>query len=180
MFQLRSQKLESCEKKANPSGRLQLQAYRAVVVSQHLARDLLAGLGALGACKELEDLVLAMTDDTPLLRVVAQASAVALLSIALYRLFLAPLARIPGPALSALTRLPLILREFTGRRSAWIHDLHVKYGPVVRVAPDEVSFATREAAKEIYTSGGSGYDKTSFYKLFEHFDTPSVSYRVPH
>lgn len=113
-----------------------------------------------------------MTNDTPLLRVAAQASAVALLSIALYRLFLAPLARLPGPALSALTRLPLIFVEFTGRRSAWIHALHVKYGPVVRVAPDEVSFATREAAKEIYTSGGSGYDKTSFYRLFEHFDTP--------
>ncbi|EIW52300.1 cytochrome P450 [Trametes versicolor FP-101664 SS1] len=115
-----------------------------------------------------------MTDDTPLLRVAAQASAVALLSISLYRLFFAPLARLPGPALSALTRLPLILVEFTGRRSAWIHALHVKYGPVVRVAPDEVSFATREAAKEIYTSGGSGYDKTSFYRLFEHFDTPNI------
>jgi hypothetical protein len=25
--------------------------------------------------------------------------------------------------------------------------------------------------KEIYTSGGSGYDKTEFYTLFKQFDT---------
>lgn len=50
-------------------------------------------------------------------------------------------------------------------RSARIYDLHIKYRPFVRVAPDKVLFATREAAKEIYTSGSSKYDKTSFYQL---------------
>ncbi|KAI0671276.1 cytochrome P450 [Trametes maxima] len=97
----------------------------------------------------------------------------ALLSVTLYRLFLAPLARLPGPKVCALTRLPLMLREFSGGRRLWIHQLHLKYGPVVRIAPDEISFATREAVKEIYTSGGSGYDKPASYELFSHFDTPS-------
>ena len=64
--------------------------------------------------------------------------------------------------------------EFNGRRRPFIHDLHMKCGPIVRVAPDEVSFATREAVKEIYTSGGSGYDKSSFYSLFDNFDTECV------
>ena len=62
--------------------------------------------------------------------------------------------------------------EFQGNRRKFIHALHLQYGPTVRVAPDEVSFATREAVKEIYTSGGSGYDKTPFYRLFRHFDRP--------
>ncbi|KAH9849430.1 cytochrome P450 [Lenzites betulinus] len=91
-----------------------------------------------------------------------------------FQALLSPLSRLPGPTICALSRLPLILREFTGKRSAWVHQLHTKYGPVVRIAPDEVSFATREAAKEIYSSGGSGYDKTSFYRLFVHFNTPNI------
>ncbi|TGJ79428.1 hypothetical protein E0Z10_g9334 [Xylaria hypoxylon] len=45
--------------------------------------------------------------------------------------------------------------------------MHLRYGPVVRVAPNEVSFASLEGIKEIYGSGGSGYDKTEFYDLFK-------------
>lgn len=37
---------------------------------------------------------------------------------------------------------------------------------MVRIAPNEVSFASTAAVKEIYCSGGSGYDKTEFYNLF--------------
>ena len=101
-----------------------------------------------------------------------QIIAFSLACLVLYRLWLSPLARLPGPKICALTRLPLMYHEFNGNRRKFIHALHLKYGPVVRVAPDEVSFATREAAKEIYTSGGSGYDKSSFYKLFANFDRP--------
>ena len=104
-----------------------------------------------------------------ILLVLLEALCLLIASIVLYRLWLAPLARLPGPWICAITRLPLMYHEFSGKRRSFIHDLHLKYGPVVRVAPDEVSFATREALKEIYTSGGSGYDKTSFYSLFENF-----------
>ncbi|KAI0671192.1 cytochrome P450 [Trametes maxima] len=100
-----------------------------------------------------------------------QAVVVSLCLISVYRLFFAPLARLPGPKTCALTRLPLMYHEFSGNRRLWIHGLHERYGPVVRVAPNEVSFATREAAKEIYTSGGSGFDKSLFYSLFTNFDT---------
>ena len=97
-----------------------------------------------------------------------------IVSLALYRLWFAPLARLPGPSICAITRLPLMYHEFSGTRRSFIHGLHMKHGPIVRVAPDEVSFATREAVKEIYTSGGSGYDKSSFYDLFRNFDTGCV------
>ncbi|KAI0775634.1 cytochrome P450 [Trametes elegans] len=103
-----------------------------------------------------------------------KAGTLAALSAALYRLLVSPLANLPGPKLCALTRLPLMYREFAGTRRAWVHELHLQYGPVVRIAPDEVSFATYEAEKEIYSSGGSGYDKTSLYNLFKHFNTPNI------
>ncbi|KAL6875940.1 cytochrome P450 [Trichoderma longibrachiatum] len=78
-----------------------------------------------------------------------------------------PLGRIPGPAVSRFTSLVLKWKEIKALRTAYIHQLHRKYGPVVRIAPNEVSFTSWEALKEIYCSGGSGYDKTEFYDLFK-------------
>lgn len=62
-------------------------------------------------------------------------------------------------------------KEFTGQRREYIHELHREFGPVVRLGPNEVSFTSQEALKEIYQSGGSGYDKTEFYTLFKQFGT---------
>lgn len=46
-----------------------------------------------------------------------------------------------------------------------MHELHQKYGPIVRLSPDEVSVADVQAAKTIYRVGGP-YLKTSWYKAF--------------
>jgi hypothetical protein len=77
---------------------------------------------------------------------------------------------IPGPWYTNLTTVVLKYYEFTRRRRTWIHSLHQQYGPVVRLAPNEVSFSNLEGLKEIYQSGGSGYDKTEFYDLFKQYD----------
>jgi hypothetical protein len=70
---------------------------------------------------------------------------------------------------TALTGLGLKYNEFTGNRRVFVQNLHQRYGAVVRLAPNEVSFATYDAVKEIYASGGSGYDRTEFYSAFERF-----------
>lgn len=106
-----------------------------------------------------------------------------LLYVLYKRLILSPLSKVPGPAIAATTRLVLIYHEFTRNRRRWIHALHMQYGPVVRIAPNEVSMATWDAAKEIYVSGGSGYDKTSLYKLFDSYETEcmfSTLDKAPH
>ena len=77
--------------------------------------------------------------------------------------------RVPGPWYTNLTSFVLKYHEFSKNRRLWIHSLHQKYGPVVRLAPNEVSFNNLEALKEIYQSGGSGYDKTEFYDLFKQY-----------
>lgn len=64
-----------------------------------------------------------------------------------------------------------MIQEFIGKRREYIHELHKRYGAIVRLGPNEVSFTNLEAIKEIYSSGGSGYDKTEFYTLFKQFDT---------
>ncbi|KAK3391929.1 cytochrome P450 [Sordaria brevicollis] len=78
-----------------------------------------------------------------------------------------PLSHIPGPFYTKFTSLLLKYHELRATRTKYIHSLHLRYGPVVRVAPNEVSFASREAVKEIYCSGGSGYDKSAWYDLFK-------------
>jgi hypothetical protein len=37
-----------------------------------------------------------------------------------------------------------------GHRASYVHSLHQRYGPVVRIGPNELSFATAEAAHDIY------------------------------
>ncbi|RYP50490.1 hypothetical protein DL768_003995 [Monosporascus sp. mg162] len=95
-----------------------------------------------------------------------------LLSAILYiwRSLASPLRRIPGPAFSLFSSWLLKYHEFFANPTRYIHRLHLEYGPVVRIAPNEVSFASWEGVREIYGSGGSGYDKTEFYNLFTVYD----------
>ncbi|KAK0736943.1 cytochrome P450 [Apiosordaria backusii] len=96
-----------------------------------------------------------------------------ILSLLLFTYFLSPLLTpnpLPGPLYARLTSLVLKYHEFTATRTAYIHTLHLRYGPVVRVAPNEVAFASAAAVKEIYCSNGSGYDKTEWYDLFKVYD----------
>lgn len=78
-----------------------------------------------------------------------------------------PLRKVPGPWSSLFTSWILKWHEFRAGRTRYVHRLHLRYGPVVRVAPNEVVFASAEGVKEVYGSGGSGYDKTEFYDLFQ-------------
>lgn len=89
---------------------------------------------------------------------------------ALLRALTSPLRAVPGPRAAGLTSAVLKWHEFGAGRTRYVHRLHAAYGPVVRVAPREVVFASRAAVREIYGAGGSGYDKTEFYNLFRVYD----------
>lgn len=58
--------------------------------------------------------------------------------------------RYPGPKLWALSRLPYAYACATGHGHLKLLALHKKYGDIVRVAPDELSFSSPDAWKEIY------------------------------
>ncbi|KAG9241140.1 cytochrome P450 [Calycina marina] len=91
------------------------------------------------------------------------------LGVIFHRVFLAPLSRIPGPWYAPFLNTLLVYKELVGQRRVYVHNLHKKYGPVVRLGPNEVSFTSLEALKEIYQSDGSGYNKTEFYNLFRQY-----------
>jgi len=74
----------------------------------------------------------------------------AVASIALYRVFFHPLARIPGPRLAALSNVWLARHARDGRMLGLGKRLHKAYGPMVRVGPDELWFDSSEAFRQIY------------------------------
>jgi hypothetical protein len=70
-----------------------------------------------------------------------------------YRLYLHPLAHVPGPFVARFTGLWRTRRYFKGTWYDDILNLHKTYGRVVRIAPNEVSFVDGEALKRIYGHG---------------------------
>ncbi|KAM0426346.1 hypothetical protein ACHAPT_008387 [Fusarium lateritium] len=75
--------------------------------------------------------------------------------------------KIPGPLHLKLTTAAVKYHEFVGTKSRWIHNLHLRYGPVVQIGRNEVSFASYTSSKQIYTSGNKDFRKTELYHLFE-------------
>jgi hypothetical protein len=75
----------------------------------------------------------------------------ALLTIYLtYTNFAHPLSSIPGPFLARFSRLWLIQHSLTGDLHTTMIALHVRYGPLVRTARNEISISDPTSIKSIY------------------------------
>ncbi|KAI1464312.1 cytochrome P450 [Daldinia caldariorum] len=96
-----------------------------------------------------------------------------LLCRAAYNCSLHPLANFPGPRLWAASRLPYALRLWQGRLHEHIKRLHDQYGPVVRIAPDELSFTDNAAWQDIYCGGvaNKGFPKHGAYRNAQTFES---------
>jgi hypothetical protein len=61
-----------------------------------------------------------------------------------------PLRSVPGPTLAQWSRLWMVYHSQKGDMHRTMLDLHKKYGPLVRTAPNEVSTIDLDATKAIY------------------------------
>ncbi|KAI0433428.1 cytochrome P450 [Xylaria sp. FL1042] len=84
------------------------------------------------------------------------------LSLFIYRLYAHPLSKVPGPFLARITELWRTIHYFRGTWFDDILELHRKYGPVVRVSPNEVSVVSPDLTKSVY-SHAKGTVKTNWY-----------------
>ncbi|OBT80300.1 hypothetical protein VF21_00724 [Pseudogymnoascus sp. 05NY08] len=73
-----------------------------------------------------------------------------------------PLRCVPGPLLARFTRLWYLYKIYKGDFEKTNVSLHKKYGPVVRIAPNEYSIDDVEAAKIIY-GHGNAFVKAPWY-----------------
>lgn len=67
-----------------------------------------------------------------------------------YNVFFHPLAGFPGPLHYRGSELPKIFHQIRGDINDKLLEFHEKYGPVVRLAPGELTFTTSGAVRDIY------------------------------
>lgn len=100
----------------------------------------------------------------------------------IYLVTLHPLSHIPGPLLPKLTSFWLYYHAYVGDEATVIHEGHKKYGPYVRVSPNEVDISDADAIGPIYVAKG-GFIKADIYNNFDidgHktiFSTTNADYR---
>jgi hypothetical protein len=91
----------------------------------------------------------------------------------LVRRYASPLRKYPGPLLASVSRLWKVLSTASGRTHLHHIELHRKYGPVVRIAPNEVSLSSPEAARTLL-SAGKRFFKTDFDAVFPPPENPDI------
>jgi hypothetical protein len=84
-----------------------------------------------------------------------------------YSLFLSPLKDIPGPTLAAVSDLWLTTHLMRFQQTSTIHELFLKYGPVVRVGPQKIAFCNVAAMREVYSQ--QKFPKSEMYSIFKMF-----------
>ncbi|KAG8860563.1 hypothetical protein FRB96_003817 [Tulasnella sp. 330] len=72
---------------------------------------------------------------------------------------------ITGPWLAQLSDLWLARNAASGKRSEAVHKEHLKYGSIVRIAPNHISISDPDALQVVYAHG-NGTLKTEFYDAF--------------
>ncbi|KAK8051841.1 cytochrome P450 [Apiospora rasikravindrae] len=77
-----------------------------------------------------------------------------------------PLASFPGPLSHQISVIPRLVYLVTGRLPFHVADLHVKYGSVVRISPNELAFCEPQAWKDIYGHRQQGHEEFSKYLGF--------------
>ncbi|EKM52485.1 uncharacterized protein PHACADRAFT_198544 [Phanerochaete carnosa HHB-10118-sp] len=93
-------------------------------------------------------------------------------SITAYRLSpVHPLSKYPGPVLFKVSKLPCIPITIKGERHLLLKTLHAKYGPVVRVGPNDLSIVDADAIPAVL--GAGGLVKGRFYDIRRDPTAPS-------
>ncbi|GAP85658.1 putative cytochrome P450 [Rosellinia necatrix] len=92
------------------------------------------------------------------------------LRLIIWRLYFSPIAKFPGPTLAALTfwygAYYDIVHEGGGQLTFQIKRLHEKYGPIVRISPDELHIDDPAFYDEVYCNSHSSrpIDKLNKFK----------------
>jgi hypothetical protein len=93
--------------------------------------------------------------------------------LGIYRLYFARIAHIPGPRIAALTYFYQFYYDVFPHSGQFLFQcgrLHKKYGPVIRIGPDEVHINDMSFYNEIYTHGSRRRDKSRLWFYHEPVD----------
>ncbi|KAK5459698.1 hypothetical protein LTS15_003827 [Exophiala xenobiotica] len=96
-------------------------------------------------------------------------------SLGIYNVWFHRLRDYPGPVLNAATRLTWSFQVISGRSQFLLSQLHEKYGDIVRIGPNELSYTTSKVWKDVYQShsGRAQFQKDPLHYQ-KHDKTPSL------
>lgn len=97
----------------------------------------------------------------------------------LYPTFLSPLSKIPNAHFSApVSSLWLSIKRRGAAGTRTIYQRHKKYGPIIRLSPNEISVNTPAALRTIYIGG---FEKSRWYQdAFLNYGTPNMVSMLEH
>ncbi|KAI0198135.1 cytochrome P450 [Astrocystis sublimbata] len=87
-----------------------------------------------------------------------------------------PISKVPGPWYTKWTGFVADCYSVVGRKPAYIHNLHQKYGPIVRIRPQEVYIQDVDAAQQIFKIKNE-FPKAKWYSDFIPFGQSVFSTR---
>lgn len=94
--------------------------------------------------------------------------------LSLYQTLVSPLRHIPGPFWTRFTKLWYFNHVRRGQFQEDNLNLHRKYGPIVRIAPNHYSISELSAVKTVYGTG-SKFLKSDWYEGWAHPDPQRFS-----
>jgi len=104
------------------------------------------------------------------------------ITLTIYNRFFHPLARVPGPALASVSELYRFYYNYIRRGSLYLQfdSLKAKYGPIIRIAPNELLLADPTHYDTIYSAHSKYYKDPSFYQLTGASNVFTVVHNEPH
>ncbi|KAF2685008.1 cytochrome protein [Lentithecium fluviatile CBS 122367] len=105
-------------------------------------------------------------------------------SLTIYRMYFSPIAKFPGTKLAAITHwyqkyFDLVAKRHGGQFLWEIKRMHEKYGPVVRITPDELHIDDPEYWYEVYCNNSSTRPIDKQEKLRYRFGVPDAIFSTP-
>ncbi|VUC24184.1 unnamed protein product [Clonostachys rosea] len=79
----------------------------------------------------------------------------------------------PGPFLNSISAAPRMISVWNGKSHLDDHALHLKYGPIVRVAPHIISISDLSAVDQIYGIS-SNFFKSDFWEPVRFYDEEGI------
>ncbi len=87
----------------------------------------------------------------------------------LYPVFLSPLSKLPSAHFtSSFSPLWILYKRLFGAENRAIHAAHQKYGPIIKLAPDQISVNCVDGGIKTVYSGG--FEKSNWYhNMFDNY-----------